>query len=129
MNSGQRQILQMQEDAKKKKAEKKQMKALKKKPDAEAYVDPKKEEDLDRAAAELAMKMAAMNMDLQVPRKSTVMENTNLLQGWKPPTERDAVTQQPGKAEPLAASENHVKSPEKEERTQPTAYEPIGDNE
>lgn len=66
MNSGQRQIMQMQEDAKKKKAEKKQMKALKKKPDAEAYVDPKKEEDLDRAAAELAMKMAAMNMDLQV---------------------------------------------------------------
>jgi sRNA-binding protein len=68
----QRQIAEMEAEKKRAKEEKKQAKKQGKRAPSPTF-DPKKEEDLDRAAAELAMKLAA-RMDMGE---------------WKPPSERE----------------------------------------
>lgn len=66
LNAGQRQILQLQEEAKRAKVEKKRQKASKKPPSP--TFDPKREQDIEKQAAELVKKMAATRMDLSVIR-------------------------------------------------------------
>lgn len=61
----QKQIRDMEMQKKREKEEKKKAKKLGKRSPSPTF-DPKKEEDLDRAAAELAMKLAAGRMDLGV---------------------------------------------------------------
>ena len=71
--SVQRQIAEMEAEKKRAKDEKKQAKKAGKRAPSPTF-DPKKEEDLDRAAAELAKKLAA-RMDMTE---------------WRPPSEREA---------------------------------------
>ncbi|KAI6237690.1 putative stoned B-like protein [Aphelenchoides besseyi] len=76
LNAGQRQILRMQEEQKQAKADKKAKKSASSKKNVVPKFDPRKEEDVERQAAELVARMAA--------------ERAHDLEGWKPPTESAA---------------------------------------
>ncbi|TKR57517.1 hypothetical protein L596_030770 [Steinernema carpocapsae] len=118
-------VKESQEHQKQAKREKKEGKKGKK-PKSPDF-DPAKEESLDRQAAELAKKMAAMHSDLS---------------DWKPPSERqadnatkDEKTPSPEKEE-LELKESKIENQQscsldvplsKEEQAQESAYQPIGD--
>uniref|UniRef100_A0A914CC02 Uncharacterized protein n=1 Tax=Acrobeloides nanus TaxID=290746 RepID=A0A914CC02_9BILA len=89
----QRQIAEMEAEKKRAKEEKKQAKKQGKRAPSPTF-DPKKEEDLDRAAAELAMKLAANRMDLGE---------------WKPPSEREKEEKAIEKAETPIKTETSVR--------------------
>ncbi|KAK0409720.1 hypothetical protein QR680_004712 [Steinernema hermaphroditum] len=121
-------IKESQEKEKRLKKEKKEAKKGKK-PKSPDF-DPAKEENLDRVAAELAKKMAEMRTDLS---------------DWKPPSERQAETapkeesspeMEEVKEESIKRKESMIENQQstsldipmtKEEKSEDSAYQPIGD--
>ncbi|CAD5232743.1 unnamed protein product [Bursaphelenchus xylophilus] len=107
----QKKILKMEEEKKKAKADKKATKAVAKKKRDKVGFDPKKEEEMERKAAELVAKMAATRADLQ---------------GYKPPTDGSEASvrdeQQP-EPEEEEESEEEAESPEVEKPVEETKPE------
>ncbi|KAI6229841.1 hypothetical protein M3Y99_01131900 [Aphelenchoides fujianensis] len=110
LTAAQRQILRMQEEQKQAKADKKARKSASSKKNVVPKFDPKKEEEVERQAAELVAKIAA--------------QRAHELGGWKPPsssaTTAEEVPPEPKEATPESPPPTPANAPEEQKEATPT---------